>query len=186
MPEPPIEIRAARRDELAVVQRLAHVIWRVHYPAIIAHEQIDYMLARGYAIDALGEFVDRTDRGLELALAGGSPAGFAAWHVTDDPGVVKLDKLYVLPAHQRRGLGGQLIGRVIGFARTARAATLILNVNKSNRQAIRAYERYGFRIRDAVVSDIGNGFVMDDYVMARSVGLPDGLPPSPPDATIRP
>jgi len=33
-------------------------------------------------------------------------------------------------------------------------------------QAIRAYERYGLAIREAVVVDIGNGFVMDDYVMA--------------------
>jgi ribosomal protein S18 acetylase RimI-like enzyme len=55
-----------------------------------------------------------------------------------------------------------LLGRVVERARAAGAATLILNVNRRNVQAIRAYERYGLAIREAVVVDIGNGFVMDD------------------------
>ena len=169
MPEPAIEIRAAQRDELPIVQRLAHVIWHAHYPEIISEEQIDYMLARGYAIDALAEFLGGPDRGLELAVIDGEPAGFAAWTLIDDTTEAKLDKLYVLPARQRHGLGGQLIRHVIDCARAAGAATLILNVNKHNAQAIRAYERQSFAIREAVVNDIGNGFVMDDYVMARKL-----------------
>jgi RimJ/RimL family protein N-acetyltransferase len=48
-----------------------------------------------------------------------------------------------------------------------RRTTLILNVNKQNLRAIRAYERNGFFVREAVVVDIGGGFVMDDYVMAK-------------------
>ena len=51
--------------------------------------------------------------------------------------------------------------------RAQRCSTLILNVNKNNVQAIRAYEKNGFAIREAVVVDIGGGFVMDDYVMAK-------------------
>ena len=50
-----------------------------------------------------------------------------------------------------------------------RATTLILNVNKNNGQAIRAYEKRGFAIREAVVNDIGRGYVMDDYVMAKPI-----------------
>ena len=53
--------------------------------------------------------------------------------------------------------------------RAAGARTLMLNVNKHNTQAIRAYEKHGFAIRDAVVVDIGGGFVMDDYVMAKRI-----------------
>jgi len=169
MPKPAVEIRSAHRDELPVVQRLAHVIWHAHYPGIITAEQIDYMLARGYAIDVLAEFLGGPDRGLELALADGDPTGFAAWYRMGDSAAAKLDKLYVLQLRQRRGLGGQLIARVVEKARAAGAATLILNVNKQNVQAIRAYERHGFAIREAVVVDIGNGFVMDDYVMTRAL-----------------
>jgi ribosomal protein S18 acetylase RimI-like enzyme len=169
MREPLIEIRSARQDELPVVQRLAHAIWHAHYPGIITAEQIDYMLARGYAIEALAEFVGNPDRGLELALVGGEVAGFAAWYRIGDSAEAKLDKLYVLQSRQRSGLGVQLIARVAEKAHATGVAALILNVNKNNTQAIRAYERYGFATREAVVVDIGNGFVMDDYVMARNL-----------------
>ncbi len=165
----PIAIVPARRDELPAVQRLAGVIWRAHYPGIITPEQIDYMLERGYALDVLGGFLARHDRGLELAKVAGELAGFAAWYLTGDPAEAKLDKLYILQAQQRRGLGGRLIERVVDRARAAGAATLILNVNKNNSQAVRAYEKQGFAIREAVVNDIGCGYVMDDYVMAKPI-----------------
>jgi ribosomal protein S18 acetylase RimI-like enzyme len=43
----------------------------------------------------------------------------------------------------------------------------VLAVNKSNRSAISAYLKHGFRVGDAVVKDIGGGFVMDDYIMVK-------------------
>jgi ribosomal protein S18 acetylase RimI-like enzyme len=170
MPSPDIVIARALPDQLGDVQRLAGEIWRAHYPGIITHAQIDYMLARGYALDALAAFLGRADRGLELVSVDGTLAGLAAWYVTADPAAAKLDKLYVLQAQQRLGLGGRLIAHVEALARAAGATTLLLNVNKHNVQAIRAYEKHGFAIREAVVVDIGEGFVMDDYVMAKSLG----------------
>ena len=162
-----IVITRARRDDVPDVQRLAREIWRAHYPGIITTEQIEYMLERGYATGVLDEFVDGPDSGIELALADDERVGFAAWYATGASAEVKLDKLYVLPAYQRRGVGARLIARVESAALLAGAATLVLNVNKNNSQAIRAYEKHGFAIRAAVEVDIGHGFVMDDYVMAK-------------------
>ncbi len=51
----------------------------------------------------------------------------------------------------------------------AGAHRLILSVNKRNAQAIAAYKRNGFVIAESVVTDIGGGFVMDDYVMAKGI-----------------
>jgi GNAT superfamily N-acetyltransferase len=169
VPEPEIAVVRARRDQLSEVQRLAGVIWRAHYSGIITPEQIEYMLARGYALDVLETFLGREDRGLELATVDGEPVGFAAWYLTDDRAESKLDKLYVLPSEQRRGVGGRLIACVCERAGAVGARTLVLNVNKYNAQAIRAYGKHGFAIREAVVVDIGGGFVMDDYVMAKPI-----------------
>ena len=162
-----IAIVRDRHEQLPQVQQLAGVIWRGHYSKIISAGQIEYMLARGYALDVLAQFLGAADRGLELATVDGVLSGFAAWYVTDDPEAAKLDKLYVLQARQRLGLGGRLIARVEELARAAGAATLILNVNKHNAQAIRAYQKHGFALGEAVVVDIGQGYVMDDYVMAK-------------------
>ena len=40
-----------------------------------------------------------------------------------------------------------------------------LTVNKYNINTIKAYEKWGFKTVDAVVTDIGSGFVMDDFIM---------------------
>jgi ribosomal protein S18 acetylase RimI-like enzyme len=46
------------------------------------------------------------------------------------------------------------------------AKILYLTVNKNNTKAINAYYRAGFYLENEVVNDIGNGYVMDDYVLA--------------------
>lgn len=46
---------------------------------------------------------------------------------------------------------------------------MILSGNKRNAKAIAAYQRNSFVIADSVVTDIGNGFVMDDYIMAKDL-----------------
>ena len=81
-----------------------------------------------------------------------------------------------------------LLKRIEAIARERGFATLVLGVNKMNTQAIAAYRKHGFAIRESVVTDIGGGFMMDDYVMvkllSRSLGpfavrhltLPKSLP----------
>jgi len=165
---PELTLRAATRPDLPVVQRLARITWRAHYPGIISPAQIDYMLERGYANAALEAFLDGPGRGLAIGLRDQEPVGFAAW-LPAGPATAKLDKLYVLPDAQRCGIGRALIEHVAASSRRVGAATLSLNVNKRNASAIAAYRRCGFAIREATVVDIGQGFVMDDYVMERSL-----------------
>lgn len=160
-------IVAATAADLPVVRRLADTIWREHYPSIITHAQIDYMLARGYSEEALRKFVRDPGAGLALLDAGGGPAGFVAWHRADEPATTKLDKLYVLASLRGTGAGRRLIGHVEAAARRDGSRTVILNVNKRNAKAIAAYRACGFDVRESVVVDIGGGFAMDDYVMAK-------------------
>jgi GNAT superfamily N-acetyltransferase len=170
MPElPPIRIVAAVEADLSLVGELAGVIWREHYPGIIAPEQIEYMLALGYSREALRRFIAEEGAGLDLAYVANRLAGFAAYYRTDHRDELKLDKLYVHQDYHGRGVGSRLIARVEAAATTQGRPTLILNVNKHNLQAIQVYERNGFAIRESVVVDIGRGFVMDDYIMAKSL-----------------
>jgi GNAT superfamily N-acetyltransferase len=161
-----IRIVAATEADLAAVAGLAGVIWRRHYPGIITPGQIEYMLANGYSHEALLRFVAEPDAGLLLALVDERLIGFAAYHRTDR-NELKLEKLYVHQDYQGKGVGRRLIARVEAAAAAQRLATLILNVNKNNVQAMRVYAANGFAIREAVVIDIGAGYVMDDYVMAK-------------------
>jgi GNAT superfamily N-acetyltransferase len=167
MPEPTIVIEPARRDELPEIRRLAGLIWRSHYPGIITDAQIEYMLERGYAQPALERLAATEGYRFELLRVDGTAVGFAGYGPAAVPATMKLDRIYLLPEYHGQGLGRRLIDHVAEAARAAGCTSLILTVNKGNAKAIAAYRRAGFEIREAAVFDIGGGFVMDDYVMAR-------------------
>ena len=158
-----VKIDLARPEHVAEIARLAAAVWRAHYPGIISHEQIDYMLAKMYDLDVLRREMANCITYLR-AVEHNQLLGFAAYGPAKHE--IKLHKLYVDPQHQRRGIGKSLIESV---ERACAGRMLVLTVNKRNQKAIAAYQKHGFVIRDAVVVNIGGGFVMDDYVMAKKV-----------------
>ncbi len=148
---------------------LAGQIWRSHYAGIISQAQIEYMLEQRYTPELLRAELQRGDLWWDQLLVNDRMSGFASYLLTREPGEMKLDKLYVDQAHQRKGYGGMLLDRAVTIARAYGCGKLMLTVNKNNRTAIAAYEKYGFNSVGAVVKDIGEGFVMDDYIMVKTV-----------------
>ena len=159
-------IGAATRADVPAVQALARRIWQVHYPGIISVAQIEYMLARGYDESVLGRFLETPGAGIAIARDA-EPVGFAAWYRSEEPGTTKLDKLYVAIEHHGSGMGRRLVEHVEQAAREGGSTTLILNVAKRNQTSVAFYRHCGFALREEVVVDIGCGFVMDDFVMAK-------------------
>ena len=164
-----LQFRRSGTEDLGAIAELAGVIWRACYPGIISQEQIDYMLARMYALDVMRQEICSQGIRYDRMLVEGKLGGFAAYGPAAEPHVVKLHKLYLLPELQGRGLGSVMLRHVERQARAAGARRLILSVNKRNAKGIAAYRRNGFVIAESVVSDIGEGFVMDDYVMAKEL-----------------
>jgi ribosomal protein S18 acetylase RimI-like enzyme len=165
-----IALRHAGLADLASVTALANETWRQHYPGILSDAQIDYMLARGYAREALAPFVLEPQSGIALAERGGDLLGFAAWLPADARDALKLDKLYVQPQHHGEGIGSALVDHVAEIARAAGCTRLVLNVNRRNDASIRWYERRGFVVRERGDFPIGNGFVMEDFIMVKPLG----------------
>jgi GNAT superfamily N-acetyltransferase len=163
------EIIRATEADLPAISDLAGVVWRACYPDIITHAQIDYMLVRMYALDVLRDEIRSQGIHYDRLLVNDKLVGFASYGPAAGPGVVKLHKLYLLPELHGRGLGSRLLQHVEREVCAGGARRLVLSVNKRNAKAIAAYKRNGFVIADSVVTDIGVGFVMDDYVMARDL-----------------
>jgi len=166
------EITPLAPADVHAVAALARVVWQETYPHIISQAQIDFMLEARYNAPQLLAELATPGIWWDQIKVDGELAAFAATQLTATPGEMKLDKLYVDPARQRLGLGRRLLEHVGARAVAQGCTTLILAVNKQNERAIAAYRKHGFAVRDAVRVDIGHGFVMDDFIMARSLILP--------------
>jgi GNAT superfamily N-acetyltransferase len=160
-----VRIRPLEPSEIEALCDLARAIWRVHYPSIITSAQIEYMLEQRYRPELVQAELGRGDVWWELATLQDAPVGFSSCLLTGEPGEMKLDKLYVDPRRHATGVGTQLMQSVRTRARSLECRRLILAVNRHNASAIAAYRHWGFEIERALVTDIGAGFVMDDYVM---------------------
>jgi GNAT superfamily N-acetyltransferase len=161
------EILPAGEEHLPALAELAGVIWRQHYPGIVSHAQIDYMLGKMYSLETLREEIRSRGVRFYRLLVDGRFGGFASIGPTDAAGVIKLHKCYLLPELHGRGLGSRLLQHCEAEARRFGARQLILAVNKRNTKAIAAYQRNGFAVAESVVTDFGGGFVMDDFIMAK-------------------
>lgn len=164
-------------DDLSSVADLARVIWRECYRGIISSAQIDYMLDWMYGRETLKAGLE-AGVCLDLLRIDGELAGFASYGPASRLDVLKLHKLYLHPKWHGCGLGSRLLQHVVREAAVIGARELTLTVNKRNRRAIAAYLRNGFTIVDAVTVDIGGGFVMDDYVMLKSLPQKHEMPAS--------
>lgn len=165
----PMEIQPVCAADVEAIAVLAREIWQSAYAGIIGQAQIDYMLGQRYNAPRLREELATPGYWWDQAFVDGSRVGFSSGCLTELAGEIKLDKVYVHPTQQRSGIGGALIETVMAHGREAGCHTLILAVNKQNAKAIAAYEKHGFAVREAVRVDIGGGFVMDDFIMARSI-----------------
>jgi ribosomal protein S18 acetylase RimI-like enzyme len=164
-----IQVAPLREEDIPTLIALARDTWYHHYPSIITVEQIEYMLAQRYSLEVIRDQLRSGQAWWDKLLVGGAMVAFMACERGEHPGEIKVDKLYVKYDLRGRGYGGRLLRHAEERARKLGCHRLYLQVNKNNRSAIDAYLRSGFVVSQAAKFDIGGGFVMDDYVMAKNL-----------------
>lgn len=161
-----MEIVRAAAPDISRIQAVAEATWPHTFKDILSPEQIRYMLDRMYSHEALHASISDPNQSFWLFVHEGKTLGFAGIeHRYQGKPATKLHKIYVLPDAQGMQVGKQLLEHVKNEARSAGSARLYLNVNRFNK-ATGFYEHLGFRISGEEDIDIGNGYLMEDYIMA--------------------
>ncbi|MBV2195611.1 MAG: GNAT family N-acetyltransferase [Flavobacterium sp.] len=154
----------ANSEHISIIIDLTKKIWPVAYGEILSKAQLEYMIDKFYNETALRELIQK---GHVFYLAQDDKdnyVGFVSYEINSEPNKTKIHKIYVLPETQGTGLGRQFFELVKEKAIENNQKVIFLNVNKYN-NAINFYTKLGFiKVKDEVI-DIGNGYVMDDYVM---------------------
>lgn len=157
-------ISQATEKDIPTIQDIADKTWWPTYSTFLSPDQIRYMLNTIYAAGTMKkEMATGSQTYLLLTDESGARAFASYAKRPEDPSVVKLHKLYVLPSVQEKGYGRALIEYVKNKLLKENIHTLDLNVNRYN-PARFFYEKYGFRILREEDIPIGN-YWMNDYVM---------------------
>ena len=157
-------IFVANAMQLTVVRELAYRIWPSTYGTILSAEQLKFMLDKFYDINFL-EIQRNNGQHFLLLEEDDVFLGYASYELNyENSGKTKIQKIYVLPETQGKGLGRKLMDYIKDKAIENSNNGLLLNVNRFN-NALGFYEKYGYSIKETVDIEIGNGYLMEDYVM---------------------
>lgn len=164
-----LTLRRATTDDIATIRRMADTAFPATYAEILSPEQLDYMMEWMYAPQNLAR--QMTDEGhvYFIACVADRPCGYVSVR-QESADAFHLEKIYVLPDCQGRGVGGFLFRAAIDFVKRMHPSPcrLELNVNRHNR-ARGFYERMGMTCLREGDFPIGQGFFMNDYIMGMEI-----------------
>lgn len=162
---------AVTQETTPELAKLAASIWREYWPAFLGAEQTEYMVDRFQSLCAIERdmrehaheywFIRATDDDRVVGYTGG--------HVEYETNRFFISKIYLLAAERGKHFASEVVRFYEELCRERGLRAMYLTVNKGNELGIRAYSGNGFDVIDAVVTDIGHGFVMDDYIMEKPV-----------------
>lgn len=148
--------------QIQKVATLAFAIWNEHFVPIIGQKQVDYMVAKFQSYSALKEQIEN---GYEYFLLEVDSAliGYTGIHAEDDS--LFLSKLYLLSTARHKGVSHQAFDFLKELCKTRSLKRIWLTCNKYNENTLAVYRHFGFQVIDSCETDIGEGYIMDDYIL---------------------
>lgn len=158
------------KEDYLIMLNIVNEVWPLCYKEILSQEQIEYMIHWMYNIDKVKEetkndspfFIVSNENDEDIAIVSYDT-------VPKEDGKVMLHKLYMKKEFWGKSLGQEILTHVTNEAIKAGAKYINIQVNRFNTRAQKAYARNGFTIYKTLCTDIGNGFVMDDYFMKKDL-----------------
>ncbi len=158
-----LHLRKANEKDFDTISKLAHKIWNDHYVKIIGQKQVDYMLEKMYSHQSITDQVHEKNHQMYIIENDEKEIGFLSVSLDKDSDYF-LHKFYIDQQKSNLGIGTKVLDLLI---ETIHPKLLILTVNRQNFKSINFYFKNGFKIKKVEDFDIGNGYLMNDFVMVK-------------------
>lgn len=150
-------------QEIFDVATLANEIWHQHFIPIIGEAQVEYMVDKFQSYPAISKQIHEDGYEYFRIYLGDIFAGYTGVHAEED--ALFLSKLYIKENCRGNRLATHALNYLIQICKERGLKKIWLTCNKYNNNTLAVYDHLGFQITDEQVADIGNGFVMDDYIL---------------------
>ena len=165
-----IKLVKTKEEELSKITELAELIWKKYYIEIITMDQIEYMMNKFYSNDSLKTQI-LNGQIFYFVKIKTDVLGFVSLS-KDDKGVYFIHKFYLMPDQHRKSLGTAVMQEIeneIKVTQEVNNYKIKLTVNRQNFKAINFYFKNGFTIESVEDFDIGESYLMNDFVMVKNV-----------------
>lgn len=157
-------------EEIKALCEIAERVWHLTYDELVPKGQVEYMLEKFQSPHAVKEQMSTLNYRYYMMMLNGENAGFVGFSPRyEGREEMFLSKVYLLPEFRGQGAVKAAFALVEEETRKEGLSKIRLTVNKGNSHAMQVYEHYGFHTVEKVKTDIGSGFVMDDFIMVKEL-----------------
>ena len=177
-------------EDLQRTARVAHDIWFEYWPALIGQAQTEYMVKNMQSYAAIVNDIRNIgyrywllfdEEGTCVGYTSSLAEDFSA--DPDSPEATKhgvevakraskrlfISKIYLYASERGKHYASRVLEFYEQLCHDEGLTAMYLTVNRGNELGIRAYIGRGFETVEELAADIGEGFVMDDYIMYKPV-----------------
>ncbi len=158
-----LNFQPVNKNQIQELAQLANIIWHEYWKGKLSDSQIEYMIDKFQSEKAIKNQINNEKYTYYFIIVNGINAGYFGISAKED--YLFLSKLYISKDYRSKGFGTKTFEKIKEIASEQNYTRIELTVNKYNTNTIKTYEKWGFQTVDSVVTDIGSGFVMDDYIM---------------------
>ena len=154
------------KEEVEKLYQVIKQIWPEVFTPIIGADQVDYMLRTYQSPENI--FSEITNgANYYLLKSEGEAIGYTAYEVQEE--AIYLSKIYLKDSVRGKGYSSELFDWYEEVARANQKKRLRLRVNQENKRAIDVYVHKQFINKGVLISPIGEGFEMTDYVFEKEI-----------------
>jgi len=161
-----MNIITINKDLIPQTSKFSKDIFIDYYTNLIGYDQSLYMANKFLSEEAINNLINNGAI-FRLVYENNVPIAFTEY-IKEEKRVF-LSKLYVSKTFRGKGIGRYMFEDCIKYTLNNNLNKIYLTVNKYNYPSLDIYKHLGFIQIDAVVNDIGNGYVMDDYIMEYTI-----------------
>lgn len=158
--------QVSSNHKIKAIETLGKEIWTEHYTPIIGIDQVNYMLDKFQSVNAISGQIKEGYEYYQI-VEKNKLIGYLAIQKREE--ALFLSKIYIQKSQRGNGFGKQAMEFVFDRAKELKCGLVRLTVNKYNSNSIKTYEKVGFKNVGPAVFDIGNGYIMDDYIFEYSL-----------------
>ncbi len=160
-------IQVDNDERLQTLAKIANEVWHEFFPCILTEGQIDYMVEKFQSYNAMKNQMENDGYEYYFIALEDKQLGYTG--IKKEESRLFLSKLYLLKENRGKGYASAVFKWLISYCKENGLKSIYLTVNKNNENTIAVYKKKGFKVIDTQVADIGNGFVMDDYIMEMKI-----------------
>lgn len=162
-------IKVISKEDIKSLAEIANEVWHQHFASILTLDQIDYMVDKFQSEHAMAEQIKTAGYEYYFLQWDGKFIGYTGFREDNDK--LFLSKLYILKDFRGNGFASNTFNFLQSICKERGLHAIWLTVNRYNDHTIEVYKKKGFKILRTQIADIGNGYVMDDYIMEKDLSL---------------